>query len=66
MHKCMHAFMHARSLSKKQITISTYDCEMGFDSLWQKYIINDLFEAGITDDQLSLLYKNQQIGREDT
>ena len=63
MHACMHACMHARSLGKKQITISTYDCEMCFDSLWQEDIINDLFEAGITDDKLSLMYKINEINK---
>ena len=56
-------FEHARSHSKKQITISTYDCEMCFDSLWQEDVINDLYEAGVTDDKLSLLYKINEINK---
>ena len=53
-------FEHARSSSKKQITIVIYDCEQCFDSLWQEEVTNDLYEAGVTDDKLSLLYKITQ------
>ena len=55
--------MHAKSLSKKPTQISTYDCEMCFDSLWQEDIIIDLFEAGITDDKLSLSYKINEVNK---
>ena len=36
---------------------------MCFDSLWQEEAINDLFEAGITDDKLSLLYTINEINK---
>ena len=53
-------FEHARSSSKKQITIMIYDCEQCFDSLWHEEVTNDLYEAGVTNDKLSLLYKINQ------
>ena len=52
---------HAISKTEKQITISIYDCEQCFDSLWQEDIINDLYEAGVRDDKLALLYKTNEF-----
>ena len=37
-----------------------YDCEQCFDSLWHEEVTNDLYEAGVTNDKLSLLYKINQ------
>ena len=40
------------------------DYKQCFDSLWLEECMNDLFEAGITDDKLSLIYKmnsNNQV-----
>ena len=48
---------HATSKSEKQISISIYDCEQCFDSLWQEDVVNDLYEAGVKNDKLALLYK---------
>ena len=33
------------------------DYKQCFDSLWLEECINDLFEAGITDEKLALIYK---------
>ena len=54
---------HALSKSEKQITICIYDCECCFDSLWQDEVLNDLYEAGIKDDKLSLLQKIYDTNR---
>ena len=40
---------------------SIYDCRLCFDSLWQEHTINDMYEAGINNDKLSLLW---QINKE--
>ena len=50
-------FEHARHKTSKQISIGIYDCEQCFDSLWQEEVINNLYEAGIKDDKLSILQK---------
>ena len=56
-------FDHARSKNKKQLSICIYDCEQCFDSMWQDEVTNDLYEAGIQNDKLSLLYKINQVNR---
>ena len=40
---------------------SIYDCRLCFDSLWQEHTINDMYEAGIKNNNLSLLW---QINKE--
>ena len=47
-------FDHARSSTKKSISLCIYDCEQCFDSMWQDEVTNNLYEAGITNDKLSL------------
>ena len=50
-------FEHARHDSSTQVTIGIYDCEQGFDSLWQDEVINKLYDAGLRDFKLALLQK---------
>ena len=50
-------FENSRKKKSKPLSICIYDCRQCFDSLWQDEVINDLFEAGVDDDNLSLLYK---------
>ena len=48
----------------KPIQIQVMDVEKCFDKLWLQSCINSLYEAGITNDYLNLLYienKNAQI-----
>ena len=47
-------YEHARSRSSKIIAISIYDSKQCFDSLWQEHIFNDLYEAGMNTDIVSL------------
>ena len=50
--------------NEKPIDIQVFDVEKCFDSLWLKECINDLFESGLKNDKLPLLYlenKNAQI-----
>ena len=54
---------HARSKTKQQISISIYDCELCFDSMWQEEVINDLFDAGVKNDKLALLHKVNQVNK---
>ena len=43
--------------NKKEIDIQIMDYKQCFDSMWMEETINDMFEAGIKDDNLVLLYK---------
>ena len=48
----------------KPVDITAYDVEKCFDSLWLKECINDLYDTGIKDDRLALVYEsnsNNQI-----
>ena len=54
-------YEHARSRSSKSISISIYDSKQCFDSLWQEHIFNDLYEAGMNTDRLSLLWEINQV-----
>ena len=56
-------FDHARSKGKKQITIAIYDFRQCFDSMWQEEVVNDLYEAGVQDDRLALLYEVNKINK---
>ena len=56
-------FEHTRSKSSKNISISIYDAKQCFDSLWQSHIVNDLYEAGVQNDHLSLLWKINQVNK---
>ena len=42
---------------QKTTSICIYDCRQCFDSMWQEEVINDIFEAGVEDDKLALLYE---------
>ena len=47
-------------LAKKKanpIDIEVLDFKLCFDSLWLEECMNDLFEAGIDDDNLALIYE---------
>ena len=40
---------------RKKISICVYDCRQRFDSMWQAEVLNDMFEAGVKDDNIALL-----------
>ena len=42
---------------KRALDVNVYDVEKCFDSLWLSECINDLYEAGMTNDKLNLLYQ---------
>ena len=42
--------------TKEAHDLQVYDAEQCFDSLWLQECINALFEAGFTNDKLSLLF----------
>ena len=54
-------FEHARSNKKKQISVCIYDCEQCFDSMWQDEVTNNLYDAGVKSDKLSLLQKINKV-----
>ena len=49
--------------SKKQISLSIYDCELCFDSVWQEEVVNDLYDAGVKNDKLALLHKVNKVNK---
>ena len=42
--------------SKEPVYIGIYEIDKCFDSLWLDECINDMFEAGLQNDKLNLLY----------
>ena len=47
---------------KKAIDIEILDYKQCFDSMWMEECINDLWEAGIQDDHLALIFKiNEKV-----
>ena len=46
--------------SEEPIDLCTYDVEKCFDALWTYECINDLYEAGLKNDKLTLLFKMNQ------
>ena len=54
-------FENNSSKKNKPLSVGIYDCRQCFDSLWQEEVINDIFDAGISDDKLSLLYEINKI-----
>ena len=42
--------------NEEDIDIQVFDIEKCFDALWMQECINDLFELGLKNDKLSLLY----------
>ena len=45
------------SKKKKPIDIQIRDYKQCFDSMWLQETLNDMFEAGVDDDQLALMYE---------
>ena len=45
------------------MSISIYDCDICFDSIWHEEVINDLFDAGVKNDKLALLHKVNQVNK---
>ena len=43
--------------SEEAVDLCTYDVDKCFDALWTYECINDLYEAGLTNDKLTLLFK---------
>ena len=53
----LNAIINDAVHTKKNVDILIYDYRQCFDSLWLEECINDLYDAGITDDQLALIYE---------
>ena len=47
----------------KPVDIVIVDYKQCFDSLWLDEVVNDLFEAGICDDKLALIYKLNSVNQ---
>lgn len=48
------------SKTKKPIDIQIMDNMQCFDSMWLEETMNDLYEAGVTDDNLAILYETNK------
>ena len=46
--------------TEEPVDIQVFDVEKCFDSLWVEECINDIYEAGLTNDKLNLLYLENQ------
>ena len=40
----------------KPVDLQIYDCAKCFDSLWIEECMNDMFESGVTNDKLAMIY----------
>ena len=49
--------------NEESIDIQIFDVEKCFDALWVEECVNDLFEAGLDNDKLALLYLENQHAR---
>ena len=50
------------SKGRKEVDIQIMDYKQCFDSMWLKETMNDLYEAGIKDDNLAILYEaNKEV-----
>ena len=49
------------SKKKKPIDIQIMDYKQCFDSMWLEETMNDLFEVGVTDDNLALIYEANKV-----
>ena len=57
----VNGVIHQHCNSKTNpITLQVLDYQSCFDSLWQDEVTSELYEAGVTDDKLSLLHKNNE------
>ena len=60
----MNAIMNAsKKENENACDILIYDVEKCFDSLWLSECINDIFEAGVNNDKLCLLYHSNKNAR---
>ena len=50
----------AKRGNKETLDVCAYDAEKCFDALWTYECVNDLFEAGLQNDKLSLLFEINQ------
>jgi hypothetical protein len=60
----INAIINENKQNGQAVDIDVYDVKKCFDSLWLEECINDLYEAGLQNDKLPLLYisnKNAQI-----
>ena len=59
-HLCLfivRSFLNHANYLRSPLYITLYDYQTCFDSLWLEECCNDLFEAGVKDDKIALIYK---------
>ena len=52
----LHAVIHEARIKKLNIDITLYDIGQCFDSLWLHEVINDLYDSGVKNRNLNLLF----------
>ena len=57
----INAITNSSKQNKEATDINIYDVFKCFDSLWLSECVNDLYETGLTNDKLVLLYESNQI-----
>ena len=57
----INAITNSSKQNKEATDINIYDIIKCFDSLWLSECVNDLYESGLTNDKLVLLYETNQI-----
>ena len=50
----------AKCSKSEALDINVYDVEKCFDSMWLSESINDMYDAGMRDDKLCLLYQSNK------
>ena len=53
----LNGVIHEHIITNEALSIQILDFMSCFESMWQEEKINDLFNAGITNDKLALLYE---------
>ena len=59
----MNGIINEAIQTGKSIDVLLYDYRQCFDSLWLEECINDLFDAGIQDDKLALIYEANKVNK---
>ena len=59
----LNAVMNSIKSSEKALDFQVYDIEKCFDSLWLEEVINALYEAGLQNDKLPLLFMENSNAR---
>ena len=57
----LNAVVNSALRNSEQIDIQVYDVEKCFDALWLKECISDLYDKGLNNDNLNLIYQGNSL-----